>query len=332
MFKWIIKKRESTVTFFLLALFAFVGMVNPAFLSASALDTITQNSILYISLAVGMTFVLLTGNIDVSVGGIMGLCGAIVATQVRDGSNPFFSIILVLLLGCIIGLVNGFGVGIVGIPSIIMTLGTMGILRGLVVVYTGGKWVENLPDYFKNASTVNFGMNLYLFITLSIVIGLQLYITYSKRGKFFAAVGDNYSGAFLVGIPVKSITVLSFVISGFFSALAGCVYASQIGFIMNSTGTGIEMTTIAACVLGGVSLTGGLGSIIGATLGATIMTTITSALVYLKVDASWNATISGSLLIIIVVSDVLINKYSEEKARRLRLAINAPMEKCSNEA
>ena len=324
MFKWIITKRESTVTFFLIALFLFVGSVNRDFLSFTAVDSIFQNSILYIFLAVGMTFVLLTGNIDVSVGGTMGLCGAIIATMVRNGGNPAVSLIVVLAVGCLIGLVNGVGIGIIGIPSIIMTLGTMGILRGLIVVYTGGKWVENLPEFFKNVSQKSvFGfLNIYLLITIIIILGLQFFISYSRQGKFFSAVGDNYNGAVLVGIPVKWITILSFVVSGFFSALAGAVYASQIGFIMNSTGNGIEMVAIAACVLGGVSLNGGLGSIVGASLGAVIMTTITSALVYLKVDACWNGTISGLLLLIIVVSDVLLHRYSSEKARKLRLSAN----------
>ncbi len=320
--KSVIYKREATVSFFLIGIFILVGIVNPDFLTLTSIDLISQNSILYIFLATGMTFVLLTGNIDVSVGGILGLCGAIIATLVRDGANPIFSLLLVLLLGSLFGLINGLGVAIAGIPSIIMTLGTLGILRGMIVVYTGGKWVENLPDYFKNPSSQMLfdALNVYMLITLLIIIPLQIYISKSKRGRYFSAVGDNYNGAVLVGIPVKKITILSFVLSGLFAALAGSVYASQIGFIMNSTGVGIEMIAIASCVLGGVSLSGGIGSVAGASLGAVIMTTITSALVYLKVDASWNNAISGMLLITIVVSDVLIHRYTAERAKKIRLA------------
>ncbi len=320
--KWIINKREATVSLFLIGIFVLVGIVNPDFLSLTSINLISQNSILYIFLAAGMTFVLLTGNIDVSVGGILGFCGAIIATMVRDGANPILSVLLVLVIGALFGLINGIGVAIAGIPSIIMTLGTLGIMRGMIVIYTGGKWVENLPGYFKNPSSQMLfnALNIYMIITLLIIIPLQLYLSKSRRGRYFSAVGDNYNGAFLVGIPVKRITILAFIFSGLFAALAGCVYASQIGFIMNSTGVGIEMIAIASCVLGGVSLGGGIGSVAGASLGAVIMTTITSALVYLKVDASWNDAISGMLLITIVVSDVLIQRYTAEKAKKIRLS------------
>jgi AI-2 transport system permease protein len=149
---------------------------------------------------------------------------------------------------------------------------------------------------------------------------IQFYLSKSKRGNYFAAIGDNFDGAVLVGIPVNSIRIVAFIVSGVCSAIAGLVYVSQVGFVGNIAGNGTEMTAIAACVLGGVSLNGGTGSVVGAALGAVIMNTINTALIFLKVPAYWNNTISGTLLIIIVVADGLMHTYLSEKARKERLS------------
>jgi len=279
---------------------------------------------MYILLAVGMTFVLLTGGIDVSVGGTLGLAAAVSATMIRDGGSILMAIIVAMVIGLSIGFINGVGISIVKVPAIIMTLGSLGIVRVLMIIYTDGKWVENLPNGFKMASQVNIGpMNLYFLGVLLIVFLVQMYFSRARTGKYFAAIGDNVEGAVLVGIPAKKFTVLAYVISGFCASIAGVVFASQVGFVTSNSGLDIEMTAIASCVLGGVSLSGGIGSVVGASIGALIMTAINSALIFLKVPSFWNKSIQGTLLILIVVSDVLIHKYFEEKARRERLTARA---------
>jgi AI-2 transport system permease protein len=264
----------------------------------------------------------LSKEIDVSVGAILGICAAVSGTMVRENNNVVFVIFVTLFIGALAGLINGLGVTKFGVPSIVMTLGTMGILRGSMFIYTGGRWVENIPDYFKYASASTFLgiINTFVLITLIIIIIIQLYLSRNRRGKYFAAVGDNIDGATLIGVPVTRIRTSAFVISGLSSAIAGLVYTSQIGFVGNVAGSGTEMTAIAACVLGGVSLNGGIGSVVGAAFGAIIMNAINSALVYLKVPAYWNNTISGTLLILIVVADRLIHNYLIERARRERLS------------
>ncbi len=321
-FEKMIKFRELTVFAFLLIIFILVGTINNAFLQPQNIMLTLKSSIMYIFLAIGMTFVILTKEIDVSVGAILGICAALGATMVRNGQNIFLAILLTVVAGAIAGLINGFGVAKLGIPSIIMTLGTMGILRGLMFIYTGGRWVENLPDYFKNASQADiFGIvNSFVLVTLIVIIISQIYLSFNRKGKYFAAIGDNIDGAIHIGIPVTTMRILAFVISGICSAIAGLIYASQVGFVGNVAGSGTEMTAIAACVLGGVSLNGGIGSVVGASFGAIIMSVISLALVYLKVPAYWNNTISGFLLIIIVVSDALIRNYFREKTRKERLS------------
>lgn len=315
------KIRELSVMAFLVVIFLMVGIVNPVFLSISNIILTLKGSVMYVFLAIGMTFVIFTKDIDVSVGSILGISAAVAATMLRSNTNIVQIIMVTLLVGAISGMINGLGVVKLKIPAIVMTLGTMGILRGLMFIYTKGKWVENLPDYFKKASqTEIFGsINIFVFLTIVIVTFIQLYLSKGRKGKYFAAIGDNIDGAVLIGIPVNKMRIISFVISGICASIAALVYVSQVGFVANVAGNGTEMTAIAACVLGGVSLNGGVGSVVGAALGAVIMNSINTALVFLKVPAYWNNTISGVLLIVIVTTDALIHTYLSEKAKKERL-------------
>lgn len=314
------KHREFQTVLFLILLFTIVGLINPDFVSIGNIENSLKNSLLYIVLAVGMTFVLLTGNIDISVGGVLGLSAAVSGLILRDGGNIILAVIVAIGIGVLVGLINGFGVTKLKISAFIMTLGMNEIIRVTQVIYTDGKWVENLPESFKKISQIDvLGIN---FLSILIILGvvlIHLYLSTNKKGRYFAAIGDNEEGAILSGIPVNKFKVLSFIISSTCASIAGLIFASQIGFISTTAGLGIEMTVIAAAVLGGVSLSGGIGSVIGASIGAIIMSSINSALVFLKVPAFWNSAISGSLLIIIVVIDVLIASRTNKKAKRERL-------------
>ncbi|MDI9389172.1 MAG: ABC transporter permease [Synergistota bacterium] len=313
-------KRELNALLFAALLFVGIGYVNPAFLTARNIALTLQGSVMYIFLAIGMTFVILTGDIDVSVGAVLGMSAAVAATLVRDGYPVPVVIGGALLVGLGAGLLNGVGVTMLRIPAIVMTLGTMGVLRGAMFIYTNGKWVENLPDFFKHACQAHVsGVNLFVAAAVVITILMQAYLSASRRGRYFAAIGDNLDGAVLVGIPVSRYRIITFVLSGLCSAVAGLVYTSQIGFVGNVAGAGTEMTAIAACVIGGVGLAGGTGSVAGAFIGAVVMNTINTALVFLRVPAYWNNTISGLLLLTMVLGDSLLHRYMEEKARRKRL-------------
>ena len=316
----LIKAREVTVIIFIALLFSFVGSVNPTFVDKTNVALTFQNSVMYILLAMGIYFVLITKEIDVSIGATLGMSAVVGATLLREGKPLVIVILSTLLVGCAVGLINGLGVVKLKIPSIVMTLGMNGILRGLMILYTKGTWVENLPDYFKVASQSKIlGINAYLLIVMVIILLLSLYLTLGKKGKYFAAIGDNVEGSTLIGINVNYYKILSFVMAGIFASLAGLVYTSQVGFVANVAGNGLEMITIAAAVLGGVSLNGGIGSVLGASLGALLMTSINSALVFLKIPAFWNNTISGLLLVTIVTADALINRYFAKKAKQEKL-------------
>lgn len=319
--KKITKIREMSSLLFLVILFGTVGLINADFLSATSLFNCLNDSIVFTLLACGIAFAIFTGEIDVSIGATLGITAAVSSTLLRNGSSWVISILVGLAIGAAIGLFNGWGVAVLGVPSLIFTLGTNGIVRGLIYVYTNGKWVENLPAWFTKLSQKTFGgmLTIYYLIAIVSVIVISLILTRTRKGKYFIAVGDNAAGATLVGIPTKRTKILAYVLCGLFAAIAGIIYSSRIGFITPTAGSGYEMKAIAACVLGGISLSGGLGSLIGASIGAIIMSSISRILVFLGFSSDYDNTITGVLLITIVVIDALTQNRAAVKNRRQRL-------------
>lgn len=307
---------------FLVALFLIVGSINSSFLTTESIISCLNNSVVYMLLAVGIAFVILCGEIDVSIGATMGLAAAMAGTMAQQNQSWVVMIIYALVLGVAVGLFNGIGVSVLGIPSLIFTLGTSGILRGIIYLYSGGRTIENFAGDFTafNNASVFSGITWFFTIAFIIVIVIHFMLTYSKRGKYFIAVGDNINGAILVGLPAKKTKIIAYIISACFAAFAGIIFASKYGQVNIVAGTGYEMSAIAACVIGGISLTGGLGDVVGAMIGAVIMSSITKILVFLGLSSDFNNTITGVMLITIVVIDALTQRRSTERARRKRLA------------
>ena len=324
--KKILRSREVTGLLFLAALFLLVGLINPRFLTASNIVECFNDSVVYIIISVGMAFAIFVGEIDVSVGANLGFTATVVSMILRDGSrwqtDLLRGILVGILIGALIGLFNGFGVAIMGVPSLIFTLGTNGVMRGMMYVYSGGSWVENLPQGFKNLYTKKLlgSVNLNLAVVIAAVVVIHLLLRRTKRGRYFIAVGDNPSGATLVGIPATATKVCAYVICGICAAISGIVFTSRIGFVTAISGNGYEMKAVAACVLGGISLSGGVGSVLGASVGAVIMASISRLLVFMELGSTYDNTITGVMLLAIVVADALMQRSSAERNRRARLA------------
>lgn len=296
----------------LILLFAVVGMVNPDFLATTSLLNCFNDSVVFTLLAVGIAFVIFTGEIDVSIGAVLGLAAAVSSSLLRDGYNLIIALLSAVLIGIIVGYINGYCVSYLKIPSLILTLATNGICRGLIYVYTHGSWVENLPAYFTGLSQFKLISELTAFytVTLLIVLILDFYVKKTEKGRSFIAVGDNYNGAMLVGIKAKRVKLISYVLCGVLAAIAGVCYSSRIGFITPLAGNGYEMKAIAACVIGGASLVGGQGTLLGVAIGAVIMSSINRILVFIGLSSNYDNTITGILLITLVVADALLQKRS----------------------
>jgi AI-2 transport system permease protein len=317
--KNLLKIRELSALSFVVILFLFVGVFNPGFLSRENILLILNDSVVFAMLAAGTSFVIITGEIDVSIGAVTGLCAAVAGSLIRDGMAWTPALAFTLFLGLACGLVNGLGCLFLKIPSIIITLGTSGVIRGIIYVYTNGRWVEDIPTAFKDLSRVSFlGISVFYWIALIIAAAGTLIMNRTRQGRYFAAIGDNIACATFLGIPVRFTKLLAFALGSLFAGAGGIMFASRVGFVAPIAGSGYEMRAIAACVLGGVSLSGGVGSLAGASMGAIIIASIRPILVFLNFTAD-DDMITGTILITIIVVDALLQHRTVEKARRQRL-------------
>lgn len=316
----IIKSREFLVLVLLVVMILSVALVNKAVLYPITLINIVNSSLFLMLLAIGQMFVILTRGIDVSVGAIAGISAVIFGFALNAGIPLGLSMLLAVLTGMLGGMVNGLGVAFVGIPPIIMTLGTLGAYRGLMRVLTGGSWIESIPQNIKSFAVTRYlSVPLMVWTVLLLVIVVAVLLARIKPARYFYAVGDNREGAFLLGINVRVTQFWAFALSGVFAGAAAVVFVGQIGFVPMQTGNGQELKAIAAVVLGGVSLMGGTGTIWSAVIGALFLTAVDSMMIFLKVPGSWNNAVAGSVLLAVVVSDFLIRRA----VRNRRLATRA---------
>ncbi|MBU2325962.1 MAG: autoinducer 2 ABC transporter permease LsrC, partial [Alphaproteobacteria bacterium] len=253
----------------------------------------------------------------------LGLSAAVLGLSLNAGMSLPLAIAACLLTGALAGAFNGLMVAYLGIPSIVATLGTLGLYRGIMLVMTGGRWIEDLPQGLKAlAANLGFGFSSLTVVVLALVVLAWIGLRKTQFGRFFYAVGDNQAAAHHLGVPVHRVQFTAFVATGICSALAGLVFAAQIGFIPNQAGNGIELKAIAVNVLGGVSLLGGTGSVAGVFAAVIFITSIDSALVFLKIPAYWNDFIAGALLLSVLLLDGRIRQLIDRRIRARRYAIH----------
>ena len=319
--KRLFRARWMSSLIFLILLFLITGIADPAFLNYSSIISCFNTATMYTLLAVGIAFVIMTGEIDVSIGSTLGLTAAMTGLIAQQGGSVVTMLLVCVAVGALIGLCNGVGVAYFGVPSLIFTLGTNSVIRGMIYILTDGRTVENFGGVIASYGnkTLFAGITVYYAIAVALVAISHLVLTRTRKGKYFIAVGDNAGGANLVGISVLGTKILAYVLCGLFAGLGGFVFASKYGQVMTVAGNGYEMTAIAACVLGGISLSGGLGNMVGAALGAVIMSSISRLLVFIGLPSTYDNTITGIMLIVIVVVDALAQRRAVEMARRKRL-------------
>ncbi|MGF1725339.1 autoinducer 2 ABC transporter permease LsrC [Photobacterium nomapromontoriensis] len=285
-------------------LFVFLGIMDSSYFEMATLTRVFTSSQVLMLLAIGATMVMLTRNIDVSVGSTMGLSAVAVGTALNAGFSLPVACLFALTVGATCGAFNGFLVAICKIPAIVATLGTLGLFRGLMLLWTGGKWIEGLPESIKILSSSNvIGISYLGWCIILLGVSFAYILLKTQFGRNFYAVGDNLQGARQLGVHVDKTRIIAFTMNGIMAAMAGIVFTSQIGFVPNSVGNGLDMKAIAACVLGGVSLMGGVGTVIGGILGAFFLTLIDGVLVLLRLPAWWNDFIAGVVLLSVLVFD-----------------------------
>lgn len=263
--KTLLKNRELSAFLAIVVLFAGLVALNPAYFSLQTLGMIFASSQILCLLALGATLVMLTRNIDVSVGSTVGLSAIATGVALNSGYGLMTAIAFALAIGALAGAFNGLLVVGLRIPAIVATLGTLGLYRGVMLLWTGGKWIEGLPNSLKALSEPAFiGISPLGWLVLALLLAGGGILSRTAFGRDFYAVGDNLAAARQLGVAVNRTRMLAFTLNGMLAACAGIVFAAQIGFVPNQTGSGLEMKAIAACVLGGISLLGGTGTLLGA--------------------------------------------------------------------
>jgi ribose/xylose/arabinose/galactoside ABC-type transport system permease subunit len=299
-------KRESGIFFALLALCLFIFAFAPAFLSPTNLYLLSRQIAFTAIAAVGVFFVILTGGIDLSVGSLAGLSGVACGLALSAGLHPLLGAGIGLLAGALAGALNGWLVAGLRVTPFIVTLGMLSAARGLVMVLTKGEAVRDIPESFIGFGNADFlGLPLPVWVLLVLTLLAQAVLRKTPFGLWTFAVGGNPEAAFYSGVPVKRVKWLVYVVSGFAAAVTGVLFVARFRSAQAQAGLMLELDAIAAAVIGGASLMGGKGTVLGVLLGATVMGVLHNGLVLLQVSAYWQELILGSVIVLAALLDVV---------------------------
>ena len=298
--------REFTLGIVLIVLVSFVQFINHSFISVRTLNVILENSAVILLSAIGTTLVIIAGQIDLSVGSIFAV-SAITSAQLALKGVPMFLVILWSIgIGAILGFLNGVITVTFRIPAMIVTLASMTIWRGFILWWTKGYWITDLPDAWKAlGSTRILNLTLPIWIAFSLGILMIFLVRNLRIFRYVYAVGSNRKAADLIGIARWKILLFILSLNGALAGFSGLLSGSRFFLIPSNIGTGLELSVIAAAVIGGTNIMGGRGRIEGTIIGVILMTTISSSLVFLNIDSTWDSAFKGLLILLAIIFDVL---------------------------
>ncbi|MCB0058305.1 MAG: ABC transporter permease [Caldilineaceae bacterium] len=315
LFSLLARVREAGIIFFILALAALVTWRTPAFLTISNFRDILLNISILSIVALAQMMVIVTKGIDLSVGSMIGLVAMMVAFVVKEPGIPIVvSVVLGMALGAVLGSFNGLIISYGRVPPIIATLGTLSLFRGMVFYYSQGTWINSfeLPDSFKQLSKgTPLGLPNMVIIAVIFAVVVWLFLNYRRTGRNIYAVGSNIEAAKTAGIRTQRITFLVYVLSGLACGLAAVLWASRFESAQTNTALGFELQTVAAAVVGGVSISGGVGTVPGVLLGALLLGIIENSLPLLRISPFWQLAVQGLLILVAVVVDNMIMRRSQ---------------------
>jgi len=319
-FLWtIVRFREAGISIFILVLVVAVTLRAPSFLTVDNFEDILLNISILIIVALAQTMVILTKGIDLSVSSMIGLVAMMVAFVVKE--NPEMSVVFAVLLGmglgAVLGMFNGVIITFGNVPPIIATLGTLSIYRGLVFYYSQGTWINSfeLPQNFKMLSKgTPLGLPNMVIIALVVALLVYYFLNHTRTGRDIYAIGSNPDAAQFAGIRKQRITFLVYVLSGLMAGLAAVLWASRFESAQTNTALGFELQTVAAAVVGGVSISGGVGTVPGVLLGALLLGIIQNALTLIRISPFWQLAVQGLLILIAVISDKwILSRFERTK-------------------
>ncbi|WP_028066851.1 ABC transporter permease [Solirubrobacter soli] len=315
----VVRAREVSLIGVLAVLVLAVSLAEPRFLNAQNLRDILLNVTIVGLLAVGQTIVVVTRNIDLSVGSVLGITAFSTGVLFADHNMPIVLVfILGVLFGAFFGLINGAMVAFAKVPSLVITLGTLYVIRGIDYAWAHGRQINaaDMPDGFLHLGTAEIaGIPVLPLFTIAAMLVVGTVLGRARMGRELYAIGSNPDAANLAGIRTTRRVLGAFVASGAIAGLAGVLYAARYGTLDAAAGNGIELAAVSAVVVGGVAIFGGAGTVYGAALGALLLGTIRSALVILQVNPFWEQAINGALLLLAIGLDAFL---AHRLARELR--------------
>ncbi|BCG85840.1 MULTISPECIES: ABC transporter permease [Mesorhizobium] len=295
-----------TLLALLVLLWVILSLSTSSFASANNISNLLRQGSMIAILAVGQTFVIITGGIDLSVGAVVGFATVIAAMLINAGIPVFLAILITLLVGVAIGLFHGFGIVKMGLPPFIITLATLTSLRGIGLLMTNGNSISINNDAFQEFSRNSFlGVPNLFWMVILVGIPAYIFLHHSRWGRYLFSVGSNAEASRLSGVNVQRTIYMAYTLSGLCAAFVGVLLASRIGIGNPTQAEGWELQAIASSVIGGTSLFGAVGSVHGPLLGAFILATINNGANLLNVNAFWQRIITGALIIVIVYFDGL---------------------------
>jgi rhamnose transport system permease protein len=315
-----LKTREAALAAIVLAIVVSVGLRAPVFLTTSSLYGVMVDTSFLFMLVLAQMAIILTRGIDLSVASNLALTGMVSAlfAAAYPGVPMPFVLLLAICVGAFFGFINGVLIATLNIPPIVVTLGTLAVYRGLIFVIAGGAWLtsDDMSPAFVDFPKLNvLGVSVLLWFAVFVSAMFYLFLNYSAAGRSLYAIGGSPVAARFCGINTPLHLVMVYALAGAVSGLCGALWVSRYGIAYVDIANGFELTIIAACVIGGVSIAGGIGSVPGALLGALFLGVVVNALPVINVSPFWQMAISGA----VILAAVIANARSERKTGKLIL-------------
>lgn len=307
--------RELSAAAAFAVLLLAVGVVAPSFFSVANLRDLMISNAPVLIVALGMTLVIIAGQIDISVGSQFAVCSIAAGMLAKSLPMPIV-VLMVVAAGCLLGAINGILVARVKIPAIVVTLATLVAWRDGLRWATEGTWVQNLPGNFQwFGFSQTFGQALIVTAALAILFALAWALINLPAGRAIYAVGSDAEAARLAGINPSQVTLSVFILMGALVGLAALLNAVRFSSVPANAGIGLEMKAIAAVVVGGSAITGGRGTLIGTLIGVALLGTIGTALTFAGINPFWEKAIQGAIILAALVSDIAFGKFGAAKLK-----------------
>jgi len=315
------KSNMTAMGVVLILMIVIASVLSPYFLDIYNLQALIRDLAFIGMIGIGQSLLLLIGELDLSVGKIASLCGILAGMMmVTYGLNPYLSLVAALLLGLVFGAINGVIITKLRLNSMVATIGMQGVYGGINLVLTKGKAITGIPSSIYIFGKGNLGPLPFPFVfTIIVLICVLFLVKKTKTGRYIYAIGNSREAAKILGIKVDRIRIMIYAIVGFISSLAGILYVARLGSSQSAIGESWPMNSIASSVIGGVSLTGGIGNPAGALIGAAVISIIQNMIVLFGVNVYWQSAVSGIVVVLAISFSSISDIVRERKQRKIKV-------------